>query len=89
MSDGGDPRAERDVRQAKGVFVVAILGVILVAVVQTVPWFTPQASLDAFSEMTHLLFEDYIVPFEVLGFLLLAALIGALFLASREATRRA
>jgi NADH-quinone oxidoreductase subunit J len=39
------------------------------------------------TEVAHLLFSDYVLPFEVVSVLLTAAVVGGVFLARREATR--
>lgn len=83
-----DPRAERETKEAKAIMVLVIAATMLFGVADSLEWYTPVGSLDHFELMAHALFTEFIVPFEVLGFLLLAALIGALYLASREASRR-
>jgi len=43
----------------------------------------PAAAAVAIEAVGNLLFTDYALPFEIIGFLLLAAIIGAIFLARR------
>lgn len=81
-------RAEREQKEAKGIMVLVIVATMLFAVSESLGWYASVQSLDAFSEMARMLFGEFIVPFEALGFLLLAALLGALYVATREAARR-
>lgn len=83
-----EQRAEREQKEAKGIMVLVIVATMLFAVVESLDWYTGVEPLDAFSEMAQMLFGTFIVPFEALGFLLLAALLGALYIATREANRR-
>ena len=59
---------------------------LLVAVIYDTPWPTTAAERSAgtTTEIGRLLMTDYLLPFEVVSVLLLAALIGAVVLASRE-----
>ena len=43
----------------------------------------PTAAAVVIEAIGNLLFTDYALPFEIIGFLLLAAIIGAIFLARR------
>lgn len=83
-----EKRAEREQKEAKGIMVLVILATMLFAIAGSVAWYQPLEPLVAFSEMSQMLFGEFIVPFEILGFLLLAALLGALYYAQREAVRR-
>lgn len=85
--DPSDRTATRETREAKTIMVLVVLAMILFAVAESLAWHTAISRLDAFSEMARAIFTTYIVPFEVLGFLLLAALLGALYLATREGSR--
>ena len=62
-----------------------VLGGLLALVVGSTPW--PLAGdgsgVDA-KTVGQLLFSDYVLPFEIVGVLLLAAVIGGIFLAKRE-----
>jgi NADH-quinone oxidoreductase subunit J len=67
----------------------AILALFLVAIVTVVviatPWPTAPGPVVAPSTtIAHLIFDTYILPFEVVSVLLLAAVIGGVFLAKRE-----
>src|SRR3954452_17111970 len=67
----------------------AILALFLVAIVTVVviatPWPTaPGPVVAASPTIAHLLFGAYVLPFEVVSVLLLAAVIGGVFLAKRE-----
>lgn len=48
------------------------------------PWRAVPAGEEGFAPLSDALFERFVLPFEVLGVLLLAALIGAICLAKRE-----
>jgi len=72
-------------RQAPIAAVIALVVVGLVSwAVVTTPWHAASAALSvAIDSVGNLLFTDYALPFEIIGFLLLAAIIGAIFLARR------
>jgi len=72
-------------RQAPIAVVIALVVVGLVAwAVVTTNWkAAPTAAVVAIEAIGTLLFTDYALPFEIIGFLLLAAIIGAIFLARR------
>jgi NADH:ubiquinone oxidoreductase subunit 6 (subunit J) len=72
-------------RQAPIAVVIALVVVGLVAwAVVTTDWkAAPTAAAVAIDAVGNLLFTDYALPFEIIGFLLLAAIIGAIFLARR------
>ncbi len=72
-------------RQAPIAAVIALVVVGLVAwAVVTTAWnAAPTAAAVAIEAVGNLLFTDYALPFEIIGFLLLAAIIGAIFLARR------
>jgi NADH:ubiquinone oxidoreductase subunit 6 (subunit J) len=82
-----ESRIEREQKEAKGIMVLVILATMLFAIAAVVDWHEAVAPFEAFSEMAHMLFGIYIVPFEVLGFLLLAALLGALYMVTQEGER--
>ena len=86
-SDPIDPRTEKETREAKGIMVLVILATMLFAITQSHDWYTLTIRDGMFSDMAQALFSQFIVAFEVLGFLLLAALVGALYLAHREVRR--
>jgi NADH-quinone oxidoreductase subunit J len=63
------------------VFLVAIVTVVVVAT----PWpAAPGPVVASSTTIAHLLFGTYVLPFEVVSVLLLAAVIGGVFLAKRE-----
>jgi NADH:ubiquinone oxidoreductase subunit 6 (subunit J) len=72
-------------RQAPIAVVIALVVVGLVAwAVLTTAWkAAPTVATVAIEAVGNLLFTDYALPFEIIGFLLLAAIIGAIFLARR------
>ena len=72
-------------RQAPIAVVIAVVTVALVAwAVVTTDWrAAPVAAVVAIDAIGNALFTDYALPFEIIGFLLLAAIIGAIFLARR------
>lgn len=86
--DAPDPRAERETKEAKGIMVLVILAVMLFAVVGSLDWYENAERADLFGGMAQDMFTLHLIPFEMLGFLLLAALIGALYIANKEGTRR-
>jgi NADH:ubiquinone oxidoreductase subunit 6 (subunit J) len=61
----------------------AVAGLVTWAVVATDWHAAPAAAAVAIDAVGNLLFTDYALPFEIIGFLLLAAIIGAIFLARR------
>lgn len=86
-ADPPEESGSRETREAKAIMVLVVLAMILFAVAESLAWHTAAGRLDAFSEMARAIFTTYIIPFEALGFLLLAALLGALYLATREGSR--
>jgi NADH:ubiquinone oxidoreductase subunit 6 (subunit J) len=62
-----------------------ILVVILVLTVAATDWAgTPQPGDTKTPDLARVLFSDWVLPFEIVGVLLLAAVIGGIFLAKRE-----
>ncbi|TMB82952.1 MAG: NADH-quinone oxidoreductase subunit J [Chloroflexi bacterium] len=72
-------------RQAPIAVVIAlvVVGLVAWAAVTTAWRVAPTAAAVAIDTIGKLLFTDYALPFEIIGFLLLAAIIGAIFLARR------
>ena len=72
-------------RQAPIAVVIAlvVVGLVAWAVVTTAWKAAPMVAVVAVEAVGNLLFTDYALPFEIIGFLLLAAIIGAIFLARR------
>ena len=72
-------------RQAPIAVVIAlvVVGLVVWAVVTTAWKVAPTVAVVAIEAVGNLLFTDYALPFEIIGFLLLAAIIGAIFLARR------
>ena len=72
--------------QAVGAALAAILlAIIVVVTVAATGWAAaPQRIQTATDALANLLFSDYVLPFEVVSVLLLAAVIGGVFLAKRE-----
>jgi NADH:ubiquinone oxidoreductase subunit 6 (subunit J) len=63
------------------VFLVVIVAVVVIAT----PWpSAPGPVLASSTTIAHLIFGTYVLPFEVVSVLLLAAVIGGVFLAKRE-----
>ena len=60
-----------------------VVGLVAWAVVGTAWHAAPAVAVVAIDAIGTLLFTDYALPFEIVGFLLLAAIIGAIFLARR------
>jgi NADH-quinone oxidoreductase subunit J len=62
-----------------------ILVVIIVLAVGSTDWHaTAERAVTDTAKLAEVLFSDWVLPFEVVGVLLLAAVIGAVFLAKRE-----
>ena len=72
---------------AAAIAAVAIV-VVLAAVVVSTDWGAEPVRLEsATSDVARMLFEDYTLPFEAVSVLLLAAIVGGVFLAKRDDTR--
>jgi NADH-quinone oxidoreductase subunit J len=67
---------------------VALAVVIAVAALATTWPAGRQRLSTATADVAHLLFSEYVLPFEVVGVLLTAAVVGAVYLARREPGRR-
>jgi NADH-quinone oxidoreductase subunit J len=66
-----------------------VIAVVISAVVLATTWPAGgQRLLTATSDVAHLLFSDYVLPFEVVSVLLTAAVVGAVYLARREPVDR-
>ena len=65
------------------VIALAIGGLVGWAIFQTDWALAGEASVAAVDALAETLFSEYALPFEIIGFLLLAAIVGALFLARR------
>jgi NADH-quinone oxidoreductase subunit J len=62
-----------------------ILAIILVLVVSATNWGAAAARIEtATTDLARILFRDFVLPFEVVSVLLLAAVIGGIYLAKRE-----
>jgi NADH-quinone oxidoreductase subunit J len=72
--------------QAMGAGLAAIiLAIVVVVTVSATGWGAAAARIHtATDELARLLFAEYVLPFEVVSVLLLAAVIGGIFLAKRE-----
>lgn len=67
-------------RMVAGLFLI-----ILVSLLLSVPgWRVLPRGVESFLGLGRAIFSQYLLPFEVLSVLLLAALVGAVFLAKRE-----
>jgi NADH-quinone oxidoreductase subunit J len=67
----------------------AVIGVVIAATVLATTWPAGGQRLwTATADVAHLLFRDYVLPFEVVSVLLTAAVVGAVYLARREPSRR-
>ena len=65
-----------------------ILVVIIVLAIGATDWgANPERAVTDTTKLAHVLFSDWVLPFEIVGVLLLAAVIGAVFLAKRERPR--
>ncbi len=66
----------------------AVIAVVIVATVLATTWPAGGQRLwTATADVAHLLFHDYVLPFEVVSVLLTAAVVGAVYLARREPGR--
>jgi NADH:ubiquinone oxidoreductase subunit 6 (subunit J) len=83
-----DEAVDPDKRLAKAIIDLLNYALLLFDAAGTLAWHTGIVRIDQFREMARGIFTTYIVPFELLGFLLLAALLGALYLAAREGAHR-
>ena len=67
----------------------AVIGVVIAATVLATTWPAGGQRLwTATADVAHLLFRDYVLPFEGGSVLLTAAVVGAVYLARREPSRR-
>ena len=82
---GGDTDLDNDQRWPAAVVAVFLLGVLATLLIDA--FSDTEIELEAptrTAEVTNSLFRTYIVPFEVVGVLLLAALVGAVVLARKD-----
>jgi NADH-quinone oxidoreductase subunit J len=69
-------------------FVSLLFPLVLILYITRINWwnYTPkEAVVGSVKVIGELLFKEYVLPFEVISLILLAAMIGALFLAKKEA----
>jgi NADH-quinone oxidoreductase subunit J len=65
-----------------GVFIA--FAVLLVATIR-LRWYTPhEVAVPSTEEIGYAIFTKFVLPFEVISLVLLAAMIGAIFIAKRE-----
>jgi NADH-quinone oxidoreductase subunit J len=85
QTKAGPSRLVFQTRAVPAAIAAVILTVIVVLAVGSTDWNAnrERARTDT-NEMARVLFSDWVLPFEVVGVLLLAAVIGAVFLAKRE-----
>lgn len=81
---GGNVETARFRRPVPAALMAAAVFVALVAPVRALTHATPTAGLGDGKAVGLLLFRDYLVPFELLSVLLLAAVFGALMLARKD-----
>jgi len=67
-------------RAVAGLFLVILISLLLSAPA----WRVLPQGVETFLGLGRAIFKQYLLPFEVLSVLLLAALVGAVFLAKRE-----
>ena len=80
---GSEPKPGSN--RARGGLLALLFVLILSALLSGVgPWRVLPEGREGFLELGRTIFKDYLLPFEVLSVLLLAALVGAVFLAKRE-----
>jgi NADH:ubiquinone oxidoreductase subunit 6 (subunit J) len=62
-----------------------LLGIVIVLAIVATDWGALQARVETVTqELAEVLFASWVLPFEIVGVLLLAAVIGGVFLAKRE-----
>jgi NADH-quinone oxidoreductase subunit J len=67
----------------------AVIAVVIVATVLATTWpAAGQRVWTATADVAHLLFREYVLPFEAVSVLLTAAVVGGIYLARREINRR-
>ena len=72
-----------------GAGAAVVIAVVITATVLATTWpTTGQVAWTATADVAHLLFHDYVLPFEAVSVLLTAAVVGGIYLARREITRR-
>ena len=71
---------------AAAVAAVVLAIVTILAIISTDWGELPERAVTATSDLAKILFADWVLPFEIVGVLLLAAVIGGVFLAKRERT---
>jgi NADH-quinone oxidoreductase subunit J len=69
-------------------FAAIILGIVMVLAVIATDWGGVASVIWTMTDrLAHVIFSDWVLPFEIVGVLLLAAVIGGIFLAKREQGR--
>lgn len=79
-----DPSPQVTNRARGGLLAALLVLILFVLLLGVAPWRVPPQGREGFLELGQAIFKDYLLPFEVLSVLLLAALVGAVFLAKRE-----
>ncbi|HED04596.1 MAG TPA: NADH-quinone oxidoreductase subunit J [Candidatus Fraserbacteria bacterium] len=64
------------------------LAAALAAIVTTVPWQAVPQGQESYGQLAQAIFGPYLLPFELLSLLLLAALVGAVVLARKDQTSK-
>jgi NADH:ubiquinone oxidoreductase subunit 6 (subunit J) len=85
QTKAGPARLVFQTQAAPAAVASVVLAIILALVISATDWGAaaePVRTVTA--EMAKVLFSDYVLPFEVVGVLLLAAVIGGIYLAKRE-----
>jgi NADH-quinone oxidoreductase subunit J len=82
---GGEARLDNDQRWLAGVVAVLLLGLLTYTLIDAFEdTELPAQQVQRTSEVADSLFSTYLVPFEVVSVLLLAALVGAIVIARKE-----
>lgn len=87
LTKGKDEKEKIKIPLFRG-FVSLLFLLVLILYITRINWwnYTPkEAPVGSVTAIGMLLFREYVLPFEVISLILLAAIIGALFLAKKEA----
>ena len=86
QSKAGPARLVFQTQAVPAAVAAVILGVLIGLGVTATDWGAATARVRlATSELARVLFDQYVLPFEIVSVLLLAAVIGGVFIAKREA----
>jgi NADH-quinone oxidoreductase subunit J len=82
---GGEARLDNDQRWLAAVVAILLLGVLCYTLIDAFEdTELPEDTVQRTAEVSDAVFSTYLVPFEVVSVLLLAALVGAIVIARKE-----